>query len=33
MRTLPYPYTLLHMTRLRFYTLAPDIFGAESLDQ
>ena len=33
MRTLPYPYTLLHMTRLRFYTLAPDIFGAASLDQ
>ena len=33
MRTLPYPCTLLYMTRLRFYTLAPDIFGAESLDQ
>ena len=33
MRTLPYPYTLLYMPQLRFCTLAPDIFGAKSLDQ
>ena len=32
-RTLPYPNALLHLPQLRFCTLAPDIFGAESLDQ